>query len=72
MSREAVATFLNDVAQDPALRSEAQDVYRSNGLDGLVRLGADRGNDFSADELESVISPDEIKTGTLGTSIGWS
>lgn len=72
MSRDAVVAFLNDVAQDPSLRSDAQDVYRGDGLDGLVRLGADRGNDFTADELESVISPAEISSGALGTSIGWS
>ena len=71
MSRQNVEDFLNQVAADPSLRSNAQSTYRSDGVDGLVQLGSQQGKDFTGQELESIISPSELQSGAQGTSIGW-
>ena len=71
MANEAVVEFLNKVASDPSLRSQAKETYTTQGLDGLVALGAQQGDEFSADALEDVISPSNLETGAAGVSIGW-
>jgi Nif11 domain len=71
MSREGVVDFLNQVAKDPSLRSNAQSTYQSEGVDGLVQLGSQQGKNFTGEELQSIISPSELQVGAQGVSIGW-
>lgn len=71
MADSAVVEFLNKVASDPQLRQEAKKTYTSEGVDGLVRLGEQQGDSFSADSLEEVISPSNLEPGAQGVSIGW-
>lgn len=71
MADSAVVSFLNRVAEDPALRAEAKGAYTTNGAEGLVKLGSEKGHVFSAQALEEVISPSQLDPTAAGTSIGW-
>lgn len=71
MADSAVVSFLNQVAEDPALRAQAKGVYTTKGAEGLVNLGAEKGYVFSAQALDEVISPSRLDPAAAGTSIGW-
>jgi hypothetical protein len=71
MADAAVVAFLNKVASEPSLRTMAKETYTTSGLEGLVKLGEEHGEEFSARALEEVISPSHLETGAAGVSIGW-
>jgi hypothetical protein len=72
MADQAVVDFLNKVATDPALRTEAKETYTTKGAEGLVELAAKQGDTFSEKALDEVISPSNLEPGAAGVSIGWS
>jgi hypothetical protein len=71
MADSAVVSFLNRVAEDPALRTEAKRAYTTKGAEGLVQIGAENGFVFSAHALDEVISPSRLDPTAAGVSIGW-
>jgi nitrogen fixation uncharacterized protein len=71
MADSAVVSFLNRVAEDPALRTKAKSAYTTKGAEGLVQLGAENGYIFSARALDEVISPSQLDPTAAGVSIGW-
>jgi hypothetical protein len=71
MADSAVVSFLNQVAEDPALRTKAKAAYTTKGAEGLVHLAEDNGYAFSAHALEEVISPSRLDSTGVGISIGW-
>jgi hypothetical protein len=71
MAEGAVVSFLNQVAEDPALRTKAKNTYTTKGAEGLVQLAAENGYVFTARALDEVISPSRLDPSAAGTSIGW-
>jgi len=51
VSTDAVTEFMHALNQDDELRKRCEEVLGADGPDGVVKLAAERGWEFTADEL---------------------